>query len=72
LQGVGFIDHANMTINKDSLGAGNSVSLTGAGLGLNWSGPNQWSAKTYIAMPILTDPGASSATRAWLELGKGF
>ena len=75
LQGIGFIDRANMTINKDSLGEGNTASLTGAGLGLNWTGANQWSAKTYIATPIFSVPtqvGTTNATRGWLEVGKGF
>lgn len=75
LQGISFIDHAKMTLNKDSLGDGNTFSLTGAGLGLNWSGPNQWTAKTYLATPIFDIPsqvGTTKSTRGWLEVGKGF
>lgn len=75
LQGIGFIDHAKMTVNKDSLGDGNTVTLTGAGLGLNWSGPNQWSAKTYLATPIFDVPtqvGTTKSARGWVEVGKGF
>ena len=75
LQGVSFIDHAKMTLNKDSLGDGNTVTLSGAGLGLNWSGPNQWTAKTYLATPIFDIPsqvGTTKSTRGWLEVGKGF
>lgn len=75
LQGIGFIDRANMTISKDPTGDGNTASLTGAGLGLNWAGANQWSAKTYIATPIFGVPsqvGSTNALRGWLEVGKGF
>jgi hemolysin activation/secretion protein len=78
LQGIAFIDAANIDINHTPLlssTVSNTTKLTGAGLGLNWNGANQWNAKAYIATPIGAEPtqdGISKATRAWLEMAKGF
>jgi hemolysin activation/secretion protein len=52
-QAVAFIDSAHVTVNKDVWALGtNSATLNGAGVGINWTGPNQWSTKSYIATPI--------------------
>jgi hemolysin activation/secretion protein len=52
-QAVAFIDGAQVTVNKAVWITGtNSATLNGAGAGLNWTGPNQWSVKSYIAAPI--------------------
>jgi hemolysin activation/secretion protein len=75
-QAIAFLDTAQVTVNKNVWVAGtNSATLTGAGVGFNWSGLNQWSAKTYIAAPIGSTPvlvGTTPSARAWIELGKGF
>jgi len=45
------------------------------GLGLNWAGPNRWSAKTYLAARIGSAPALvidSSSARAWIEIDKGY
>jgi hemolysin activation/secretion protein len=76
LQVSGFIDSERVTVNKSPWLTGvNSATLSGAGLGINWAGPNQWLAKTYIAAPIGSTPaltGANSSARAWVEIDKGF
>ena len=73
---VAFIDSARMTVNKNAWAAGeNSATLSGAGVGLNWNGPDQWSAKTYLATPIgKTSPlvGQNQSTRAGLEISRAF
>ena len=79
LQGVWFYDAARMNVNKNPLSTAtdNIVTLGGAGMGFNWAGPNQWSAKTYVATPMGSVPASlntpsANATRAWVEMGKGF
>lgn len=75
-EAVAFIDSAHVQVNKNVWVAGtNSATLTGAGVGLNWAGPHQWSARTYIArrigaLPVLVASDAS--WRAWIEIRKGF
>lgn len=75
-QVVAFVDSAHVTVNKTAWVAGtNSATLSGAGVGLNWAGPNQWGARAHIAKPLGTTPvlvGSAASTRAWVEIGKGF
>jgi len=49
-----FMDTTRVTINQKTWpGAGlNKATLSGAGLGLNWAGPNQYTATAYAATPI--------------------
>ena len=75
-QAVAFMDSARVTVNKNTWTVGtNSATLSGAGLGLNWAGLAQWSARAYVAKPIGTHPvlvaGRASA-RGWVELRRGF
>ncbi len=75
-QASAFIDSAHVTVNKNAWVAGtNSATLTGAGVGLNWTGSGQWQAKAYVASRLGSAPalvGASASSRAWVEVGKGF
>jgi hypothetical protein len=49
--------------------------LSGAGLGLNWAGAQQWTAKLQVAERIgavptlIHDP---SSVRLWAEINKAF
>lgn len=76
LQAVAFIDSAHVTVNKFPWTTGtNSTTLSGVGMGLNWTGPNQWSARTYIAVPVGPTPELGNVTdsaRAWTEVGWRF
>jgi hemolysin activation/secretion protein len=76
LQAVGFADSQHVTINHTIWVAGpNSATLSGAGLGLNASWLQQWSAKVYIAAPLGSTPtliGSNDSVRVWLALNKGF
>ena len=75
-QAVAFVDTARVTVNKNVWVAGtNSATLSGAGMGINWAGPNQWRAKAYIATRLGSTPtlvASSASTRAWVEISKGF
>jgi hemolysin activation/secretion protein len=75
-EAVGFVDSAHVKVNKIVRFAGtNSATLSGAGVGLNWTGPNQWIARTFIARRLgaIPDLVASTASlRGWVELRKGF
>ena len=75
-QSVAFIDSASVTVNHNTWSAGtNSATLSGAGIGLNWSGPDQWSAKLYVATPIGSVPvlvGSNHSTRGWIEVSRHF
>ena len=75
-QAVAFVDNSQVTVNKNVWVAGtNSATLTGAGVGLNWTGPYLWSARTYVATVVGSTPvlvGTTSSARAWIEIGKAF
>jgi len=75
-QAIVFADSARIRINRDPWsGAVNSARLSGAGLGLTWSGPAAWRASLSVATPIGAAPpllGRQRSTRAWATLGKGF
>lgn len=75
-QAVAFVDSAHVTINRNVWVNGiNSATLSGAGVGLNWTGPDQWSARTYIATPVGSAPvlvAAAQSVQTWVEIDKGF
>ena len=75
-QAVTFFDSERVRVNKNVWTGGvNEATLSGAGMGLNWTGPDQLSAKTYIAARLGSAPqivGDSLITRAWFEVSKRF
>ena len=77
-QAIAFIDSAHVEINKRVWGGvtgANTAVLSGAGLGINWTGAQQWSGKLHVATPIGSRPtllSGSPSTRAAVELGLGF
>ena len=75
-QAVAFVDTAHVTVNHDAWFAGpNAITLSGAGLGVNWSGFRYWSARVYVARrvgsvsPLVAE---DSDTRGWGEIGWAF
>jgi hemolysin activation/secretion protein len=75
-QAATFIDSEHIVINKTRWVPGpNSANLSGAGLGMNWAGPYQLSARAYVAArfggvsAVVPD---SSSVRVWIELTKLF
>jgi hemolysin activation/secretion protein len=75
-QAVAFIDSQHVTVNKAPWTATvNSANLGGAGLGLNWTGRDHWSAKAYVATQIGALPAlvaSNASVHAWVEINKGF
>jgi len=75
-QAVAFIDTAHVTVNKDSWAqATNSATLSGAGLGLNWTGTRIGRVSAYAASPIGSTPTLvddSPKVRAWIEMSAWF
>lgn len=77
LQAVAFVDGAHVTQQKDPgiNTATNEVSLSSIGLGINWTGPQQWNAKSYLASPLKATPaqlGDVNSLKAWFEVSRGF
>jgi hemolysin activation/secretion protein len=76
LQAVGFVDSEHVTINRTVWAAGpNSATLSGGGLGLNWSWTGQWTTRVSVAAPLGPTPaliGENNSARVWLALSKGF
>lgn len=75
-QAIAFVDDAHLTIDKNVFAPGpNSVSLNGAGVGLNWAGPDRWTAGLTLAAPIGSRPGllgSTNSVRAWAQVNKAF
>jgi hemolysin activation/secretion protein len=75
-QAIAFLDSQHVTINQTAFAAGtNRATLSGAGVGLNWAGPNRWRATASVATPIGATPevvGSTASTHVWLQLSKGF
>jgi hemolysin activation/secretion protein len=77
-QSIAFIDGAYVKVNKSPwLGATsvNTATLSGAGVGLNWSGAQQWSAQLHIAAPFGARPALASGVascRASAEISRRF
>lgn len=76
LQAVAFFDSAYVKANRHPWSGGeNSATLSGAGVGANWAGPNQWRASATLATPVGGQSslvGSQSSVRAWMVLSKGF
>lgn len=76
LQGLLFVDSARVTVNRNTWAAGdNTASLSGAGIGLNWIGRNQWRVQACVAARIGSKPvlaGDASSSRAWIAVARVF
>lgn len=76
LQAIAFADAERVTINHTVWAPGpNGATLSGAGLGFNWSDARQWNAKAYVAVPIGGTPvliERNNAARVWFAISKGF
>ncbi len=79
-QMVAFYDSEYVMVNRRPWVAGaNSATLSGAGFGLDWAGPDAWTARAYVAKPVGPNPNpdliavtATYSARAWVQLAKGF
>jgi hemolysin activation/secretion protein len=76
LTAIAFAEAGRVTIYKDRFAPGaNAMHMQDAGLGLRWSGANQWALSTDLAHPVGTRPqlaGPRQSWRAWVQLQKGF
>ena len=73
---VAFFDAAHVTVNQNTWVEGtNSTTLSGAGVGTSWTGPNQWLVKasfakrTDVASTLVAD---NASSRVWVEIRKEF
>ena len=75
-QAIAFVDNAHLVIDKTAFAAGpNTARLNGGGVGLNWTGPDQWTAGVTVAAPFGPRPelvGDTNSVRAWAQLTKAF
>jgi hemolysin activation/secretion protein len=76
LQALAFWDGAYLKVNQRPWTPGvNTATFSGAGVGLDWTGYNQWRARAYLASPLGTAPvlvKAPDAMRMWTELAYRF
>jgi hemolysin activation/secretion protein len=75
-QAVAFVDSAHVVVNHTPWTTGtNAATLYGAGIGLNWAGPDQMSVKGYIATRLGAKPELvtdTSSVRGWLVVTRAF
>ena len=76
LQLIGFVDTGAVTINRDPWSAGaNSRTLSGAGVGLNWTSANDFVLKAYYARKLGSETALSApdkSGRFWVQAVKYF
>ena len=77
-QASAFVDSGRVLVYKDPFLLGpNSARLSSAGVGLHWSAPHDWVVGASVATPVgskpaLLGPHASTSTRFWLQVQRGF
>ncbi|MGC0151918.1 ShlB/FhaC/HecB family hemolysin secretion/activation protein [Chromobacterium vaccinii] len=77
-QGIAFIDSGRVELYRHAFTAGdNFATLSGAGVGLNWSGGQGWNLSAIFAKKIGSPPPISIVSNPkkeliWLQLNKSF
>lgn len=76
LQAVAFVDAGHVKVYAEPFNTNaNTATLKSAGVGVNWVGPEGWSAKLDFAKPFGSTPtllGTRDKSWAWLQVGKAF
>jgi hemolysin activation/secretion protein len=76
MQLIGFVDSGTASVNKHPWSVGtNSRTLSGAGIGLNWTGSDNLVVKAYFARKLGNEQATSvndSSSRLWLQAVKAF
>jgi len=76
VQLIGFVDTGSVTINKNPWDAGdNRRTLSGAGVGLNWSDTNNFLVKAFYARKLGNETATSApdkSGRFWVQAVKYF
>lgn len=73
-----FADSGHVQEFKTTFAPGpNSGRVTGAGVGMHWSAPDNWAVSLSVATPIgstpaLVGPDVNTSTRACFQIQKGF
>jgi hypothetical protein len=71
---VGNISHVRINA-KPFSGGDNNLHLSGAGMGLSWTGLDGWQANVAVAAPIGSVPNSldySRTTRGWVDIRRQF
>lgn len=75
-RGLAFVDTAQVTANKKPWAPGeNRATLSGAGVGLGWTGPGKWTGRATLAYPLGSIPKMLNTTASplgWVEIRTGF
>lgn len=75
-QAIAFVDSAYVKVDRrPATNAENSGTLSGAGVGLNWRGPEQWQGSVSIANRLGSEPSLvadQSPVRGWVTVSKAF
>jgi hemolysin activation/secretion protein len=75
-RGLAFVDTAQVTVNKNPWGLGeNTATLSGAGVGLGWTGPDKWNGRATLSYPLGSIPAlvtTPASPRGWIEMRTGF
>ncbi len=77
-RGLAFVDTAHVTVNKNlwlGMTGANSATLSGAGVGLGWTGPDKWNGRATLAYPLGSIPAlvnTPASPRGWVEMRTGF
>lgn len=73
---IGFVDAGSARVNKSPWGSGvNQRTLSGAGVGLNWSATNNFMVRAYYAFKVGNEPatsGPDAPGRFWIQAVKYF
>ncbi|MBS1196802.1 MAG: Polypeptide-transport-associated domain protein ShlB-type [Proteobacteria bacterium] len=73
---IGFVDTGTITVNKEPWAAGtNRRTLSGAGIGINWSETNNFVARAYYAHKIgnaVATSAPDKSGRFWIQVVKYF
>jgi hemolysin activation/secretion protein len=76
LQLIAFVDTGTVTVNKNPWATGpNRRTLSGAGVGLNWSATNNFIVKAYYARKLGSEAATSApdaSGRFWIQAVKYF
>lgn len=76
MQLVGFVDTGSVRVNRNPWVAGdNRRTLSGAGVGINWSDPGNFLVRAYYARKLGSERALSSPDRSgrfWVQLVKYF
>lgn len=76
LQLIGFVDTGSVTVNKNPWVAGpNRRTLSGAGVGINWSETNNFMVRAYYAFKLgdeAATSGPDASGRFWIQAVKYF